>query len=49
MIFLKESWGRGADQTERQLGAEKGQDAVIFRAWAKADHPGVTKGREEEG
>lgn len=44
-----ESWGRGADQAERQLGAEKGGDAVLFRAWAKADHSGVTKGREEEG
>lgn len=36
------------DQAERQLGAEKNQ-GVIFRAWAVADHPGVTKGREEEG
>lgn len=40
--------GGGADHAEWQLGAEKGQ-GVIFGALAGADHPGVTKGREEEG
>lgn len=44
----KMSWGQGVDHAEKQLGTEKDQ-GVIFRAQARADHPGVTKGREEEG
>lgn len=38
----------GADHTERELGAEKGQGA-IFRAWAGNDHPGLTNGGAKWG